>query len=194
MGSELSSSWDGIWAWCINNFHACTLKSVDAVHSHCFEAGIGTWQLRLHPRGRNGDGSHLSVFLDLQDPMWAPHTQYKLSLVKQADASKSRSYGSAHTFNHKCPGSGAFKLIELSMLRPASAGWLVNDVLVLTVDVTVLREDMFQLDTGGVPCDVTLKLQCGAEVLAHGQILQLASSFFRTASGNVIMVDGSLGA
>ncbi|KAG1670276.1 hypothetical protein FOA52_003626 [Chlamydomonas sp. UWO 241] len=56
----------------------------------------------------------------------------------------------------------------------AGAAWLVNDVLVLTVDVA---EDRFQLGTGGVPCDVTLKLPCGAEVPAHAQLLQLASPF-----------------
>ncbi|KAG1670274.1 hypothetical protein FOA52_003624 [Chlamydomonas sp. UWO 241] len=31
----------------------------------------------------------------------------------------------------------------------------------------------------GVPCDVTLKLPSGAEVPAHGQLLQLASPFYR---------------
>jgi hypothetical protein len=43
---------------------------------------------------------------------------------------------------------GVYKFIELSALNSVGAGWLVNDTLVLTVEVTVEREDRFQLDTG----------------------------------------------
>ena len=45
---------------------------------------------------------------------------------------------------------GSPKFIELSALRTAGAGWLVNDTLVLTVDVTVEHEDRFQVDTGAL--------------------------------------------
>jgi hypothetical protein len=34
---------------------------------------------------------------------------------------------------------------------------------------------------GGVPSDVTLKLPCGADAPTHGQLLRLASPFFRGA-------------
>jgi hypothetical protein len=43
---------------------------------------------------------------------------------------------------------GQSELIELSELRTAGAGWIANDTLVLTVEVTVTREDRFQLDAG----------------------------------------------
>jgi hypothetical protein len=38
---------------------------------------------------------------------------------------------------------------------------------------------------GGLPCDVALKLPCGAVVSAHGQFLQVASPFFRGALEDV---------
>jgi hypothetical protein len=42
--------------------------------------------------------------------------------------------------------------VKLSDLRDArQAGFMINDALVLTVDVTVEREDRFQLDTGWSP-------------------------------------------
>jgi hypothetical protein len=44
-------------------------------------------------------------------------------------------------------GWGYDNLVELSSLN-AAGGWLVNDTLVLTADVTVEREDRFQVDTG----------------------------------------------
>ncbi|KAG1669273.1 hypothetical protein FOA52_003311 [Chlamydomonas sp. UWO 241] len=86
-------------------------------------------------------------------------------------------------------------LIQLSELT--YAGFLINDTLVLTADVTMEREDRFQLDAG-TPCDVTLKLPCGVEIPTHGQLLQLASPFFSDALEDMkasapILVTGSLG-
>jgi hypothetical protein len=72
------------------------------------------------------------------------------------------------TFTHSCPllpatcesgntwkfgineTDGDDTIVKLSELRDAAAGWLVNDTLVLTVDVTVEREDMFELDAGAL--------------------------------------------
>jgi hypothetical protein len=49
----------------------------------------------VFPQGYGaGKGTHLSVFLELQDAMWAPAAvKYKLTVVNQADASKSVSLG-----------------------------------------------------------------------------------------------------
>jgi hypothetical protein len=44
----------------------------------------------------------------------------------------------------------SLEVIELSALRTAGAGWVIDDSLVLTVDVAVEREDRFQLDTGAL--------------------------------------------
>ncbi|KAG1667005.1 hypothetical protein FOA52_014317 [Chlamydomonas sp. UWO 241] len=135
--------------------------------------------------------------------MWEPSAKSKFTVINQADASKSVAdtdglcLGSK--FNSENPCWGQSKLIELPALRDAAAGWLVDDKLVLRVDVTVECEDRFKLETGGVPCNVTLQLQCGAKVTVHAQLLQLASPFFCGAledvKGNALIpVDGSLGA
>jgi hypothetical protein len=68
-----------------------------------------------------------------------------------------------HEFTDEFPSRGISKFIELSALKDATAGWLANDVLVVKVEVTVQREDRFQVDTGafggllpsrvpGMPC------------------------------------------
>ncbi|KAG1673774.1 hypothetical protein FOA52_002343 [Chlamydomonas sp. UWO 241] len=119
-----------------------------------------TWRIegfsKLTKGYDGGEGTHLAVFLEAQDDMWEPSTEYKITVVNQADA-------------------------------------------MLTVDVTVEREDRSQLDTGGAPCDVTLKLPCGVEIPTHGQLLRLASPLFSEAledgqGGASIPVDGSFGA
>ncbi|KAG1664744.1 hypothetical protein FOA52_004752 [Chlamydomonas sp. UWO 241] len=150
-------------------------------------------RLKLHPGGYgNGTGTHLSMFLEAQEAMWAPTAEYN-----QADASRSHSFGGTHkAFTNE---SWVFlTFIELSALKEAGAGWLVNYALVLTVNITVQQEDRFQLDAGGVPCDMALKLPCGVGLLAVGLFLQAASPFFRDALEDVkgsapIPVDGNLG-
>ncbi|KAG1673164.1 hypothetical protein FOA52_015275 [Chlamydomonas sp. UWO 241] len=146
--------------WRIENFSKLTSEPV---WSDGFEAGIGTWYLEVHPKGYDGS-THMQVYLELQDGMWQPSAKVNLTLNNKADLSASVLKGS---------------LIKLSELMDADAGWLVNDTLMLMVDGTVEHEDRFQLGTGGVPCDVALKLQCGAEVPSISQFLRAASPFFR---------------
>ncbi|KAG1673772.1 hypothetical protein FOA52_002341 [Chlamydomonas sp. UWO 241] len=181
----------------------------EPVWSECFECGIATWRLWAYPKGLGvGKDTHLSVYLEAQDAMWAPAAEYKFTLVNQADGSKSHSTGDKEsTFDRgesSCHGVSEF--FKLSSLRRASAGWLVNDTLVLTVDVTVQREDRFQLDAGDAPCNVVLRLPCGVTIPVISHLLPLASPFFRDAlegkgtkgrdtraSSAAISVDGSLG-
>ncbi|KAG1659500.1 hypothetical protein FOA52_015342 [Chlamydomonas sp. UWO 241] len=135
--------------------------------------------------------------------MWAPCAKYKFTLVwltsvKQVEASDSCFRGYTSRFTQEETGRGSHKFLELSALRPEGGGRLVDDALVQTVDVTVEREDWFQPDAGGIPCDVALKLPCGAELTAFSPLLQAASPFFRDAledvqGGAPIPVDGSLG-
>ncbi|KAG1661259.1 hypothetical protein FOA52_003716 [Chlamydomonas sp. UWO 241] len=184
--------------WRIDNFS----KLMDVrVYSECFEAGISTWRLIVLPNG-NGDctGTHLSVFLEAQHTMWAPKAECILSLLNQSHDNKkiSQVIGMRAFTEGQQSSWGIPALMELSVLRDAAAGWLVKDTLVLKATVTVEREDRFQLDTGGVPCDVTLKLPCGAELPAVSHLLKMASPFFREMLEDVtgsapIPVDGSFG-
>ncbi|KAG1667000.1 hypothetical protein FOA52_014312 [Chlamydomonas sp. UWO 241] len=184
--------WSTSFTWRIDHFSK--LPSGDPVRSDCFEAGTCTWRLRAHPNGSSAaQGTHLSVYLEVQDAMWEPSATYKFTVVNQHDTGSSTS-----KFNREIPCWGRRKLIELPALRDVAAGWLVDDKLVLRVDVTVKHEDRFKLDAG-VPCDVALKLPCGVEVPAVGLFLQAASPFFRAALEDVkgsalIPVDGSFGA
>ncbi|KAG1668962.1 hypothetical protein FOA52_001006 [Chlamydomonas sp. UWO 241] len=187
-GSGSDSALSASFTWRIRNFSKLTAASV---YSASFEAGIiGPWHppVRLcGAAGCHGMGARRSDF-----------TEYTLTLVNQADASKSHSWGPyIEKFNADLAAWGSSEFFKLSALNDA-ADWLVNNALVLTADFTVENEDRFQLDTGVVPCDVALKLPCGAEVQAVINLLQMASPFFGDALEDVngsapIPVDGSPG-
>ncbi|KAG1663813.1 hypothetical protein FOA52_013378 [Chlamydomonas sp. UWO 241] len=196
----LSACKEPIWRlwWRIEN--ASKLTS-EPVWSDSFEAGIGTWRLRVHLGGHGkGKGTHLSVYRHAEDAMWEPTADYRLTLINHADAKKSITKGTiTRKFSVDDPCWGYDEVIELAELRGKTNGWLVDDTLTLRVDVTVKHEDRFQLKTGGMPCDVALKLACGVEMPVVSQILQLASPFFLGAledvKGSVLIpVDGSLSA
>jgi hypothetical protein len=54
--------------------------------------GGGGRRLKVYPEGAKG--TRLSVFLEAQDDMWKqPSAEFKITLVNQADASKSHSWG-----------------------------------------------------------------------------------------------------
>ncbi|KAG1669248.1 hypothetical protein FOA52_003285 [Chlamydomonas sp. UWO 241] len=201
MEAGASTSGRDPWAttsfrWRIEDF---SKLSKEAVKSDCFEAGIATWRLEVSPRGDAiGAGTHLSVYLEAFTSFWEPDAEIKITLINQADASKSHSFVDDKFFDTANTWSGDWEFFELSALKDKAAGWLVNDTLVLTVDVTVTREDRFQLVTGGAPCDMILRLPCGVEVLVLWEFLQVASPFFRNAledvnGSNVIPLDGSFG-
>ncbi|KAG1677559.1 hypothetical protein FOA52_014457 [Chlamydomonas sp. UWO 241] len=207
--------------WTTTSFTNFSKLPSGPVRSDPFEAGIYTWRLKVWPDGDDDD--HLAAFLVTTDSNWGPKAEYKMTLFNQADASKSRSYGEMATFDIRRPAWGNRELIKMSELRDAAAGWLMKDTLILTVGVSMERDDRFQLDAGvplpvrcdwaaapcakhacaclcaaGVPCDATLKLAGGAEVPCVSVLLQMASPFFRCAledvqGGASIPVDGSLG-
>ncbi|KAG1680194.1 hypothetical protein FOA52_000307 [Chlamydomonas sp. UWO 241] len=96
------------------------LATNEPVYSDGFDAGIATWRLKVYHQR-----THLSVFLVAQDAICAPG------------------------------GRGTFESVTNSWRRAfaelgdSQAGWHdKDDCLVLTVDVTVQREDRFQLDAG----------------------------------------------
>ncbi|KAG1680629.1 hypothetical protein FOA52_015078 [Chlamydomonas sp. UWO 241] len=103
-------------------------------------AAVAHRYLKVCPLGYNaGQGTHLSVSLVVLDGMWEPTAEFKLTVVNQARASESCSSGGVHVFTSDQPSCGPRKFIELSALKAAAAGWLVNDTLLVKVDVTVAR-------------------------------------------------------
>ncbi|KAG1679822.1 hypothetical protein FOA52_012735 [Chlamydomonas sp. UWO 241] len=163
--------WSSSFTWWIENFRK--LRS-GIVRSDSFEAGIATWLQAA---------AGVTIWL---------RSEFKFTLVNQADASKSCSHGDTQTFdNQKCAVWGVGDLIPRFEVIHAAAGWLVNDTLVLTVDVTVEREDRVQLDTAHTARWTHCTLDTGLQEC-------LASPFFRGALEDVqvgapIPVDGSLG-
>jgi hypothetical protein len=59
-----------------------------------------------------------------------------------------RATGDTDPFSPDDTWWGDNEFIALSDLNNKAAGWIVKDTLVLTVEVTVTREDWFQVDTG----------------------------------------------
>jgi len=94
--------------------------------------------------------------------MWMPGAESTITVVNQTGASRSclsiakRSGLSCLSISKRSDLSynvyhAGNAIVKLSDLRDAAAGWLINDTLVLTVDVTVERENRFQLDDAGAP-------------------------------------------
>jgi hypothetical protein len=58
-------------------------------------------RLKVHPCGHgDGKGSHMSVFLEVEEAMWSPRAEFKITLVNQADASKSHSASKSRSGRH----------------------------------------------------------------------------------------------
>ncbi|KAG1659959.1 hypothetical protein FOA52_010592 [Chlamydomonas sp. UWO 241] len=84
--------------------------------------------------------------------MWAPSAEYKIVCLCLSDACPllpgTEKGTSKAKFSTEDTGFGYAEFITVPALRASTAGWLLNDTLVLRFDVVVEREDRFHLDTG----------------------------------------------
>jgi hypothetical protein len=86
----------GIGTWCVGRLRADAATARGA--SLCAIAPcVGKPDRRrlfVFPKGNDGGAdTHLSVFLEAQDAMWAPTAECTFTLINQADASRSLLYG-----------------------------------------------------------------------------------------------------
>ncbi|KAG1670967.1 hypothetical protein FOA52_011402 [Chlamydomonas sp. UWO 241] len=158
------------------------------------------------PSSKQGNriaNKHISVFLDAPDSATysvetGPSAAFTVHIHNQHNPDNTLSKGTEHTFTSSEPDWGFSLFAPLDEIANPTNGFRVNNRLILSIDLAVESKAPFQLDTGGVPHDVTLKLPYGAEFPAVSKLLQVASPFFRDALEDVTVsgplpVDGSIG-
>ncbi|KAG1658501.1 hypothetical protein FOA52_011967 [Chlamydomonas sp. UWO 241] len=198
------------YGWTIDNFTRVSVCE-DGRKRYCAEFLLGTdkWSLLVFPWGKGNNpvpvtqSRDVGVFLysvddDVHNGLRSPSAAFAIHIYNQLVPGKKLIKETEHMFTASESDWG-FQGYALhgEIVDPTNC-WLVNDRLILSIDVTVAPEDRAQLDAGGMPCDVTLKLPCGVEMPSVGLFLQSASPFFREALQDMhgtapIPVDGSPG-
>ena len=157
----------GRFVWRLDNF--TRLKDILkkrkmsglSVKSRRFIVG-GRWcRLIVYPRGQSHPPDHLSVFLEVTDPDAAEgrdgaaarddvFVSHRLSVCNQLDAKKSVSRESQNRYGRGAKDWGWREFLTLTTLFDEDAGYLVNDTVVFTAEVSVLRE---RGEIGSIPRD-----------------------------------------
>ncbi|KAM2162101.1 hypothetical protein ACFX1Q_039938 [Malus domestica] len=127
----------GTFTWRVDNFSQ--LKKYQH-YSEVFVIGGYKWRMLIYARGNNVDC--LSVYLDVAEAStlpygWNRYTKFKLTLVDQFDTNKSITKDLEHTFTASTVDWGLTSFIPLSELHRHDKGYLVNDVCVVEVEVSV---------------------------------------------------------
>jgi hypothetical protein len=153
----------GRFVWRLDNF--TKLKDILkkrkmsglSVKSRRFAVG-GFWcRLIVYPRGQSHPPNHLSMFLEVTDPDASSvngrddvFVSHRLSVYNQSDARKSVSRESQNRYGRGAKDWGWREFLSLTTLFDEDAGFLVNDTVVFTAEVCVLRE---RVDFGPIPRD-----------------------------------------
>ncbi|XP_061995156.1 MATH domain and coiled-coil domain-containing protein At3g58210-like [Rosa rugosa] len=113
--------------------------------SEPFTAGGYNWKLRLYPNGKGkGEGSHLSLFLELASPITLPpgselFVEYRFRILDQIHHQHRQQHPSSGKdwFRGSTPAWGLLKFIEQETFRQVDKGFLKNDACIVEAEVTV---------------------------------------------------------
>ncbi|CAN6726704.1 unnamed protein product [Malus baccata var. baccata] len=138
--------------WKVENFSEL---GTECSKSEPFNAGERKWKIKLYAKG-NGDrkGTHVSLFLELDDPETLPCISHFLELSDPKKIAGSKVFAEVSLrivdqmhAKHKClkgtnwfstsTSSGWAKFISLETLNQAGNGFLVKDACIVEAEVTV---------------------------------------------------------
>ena len=145
----------GRFVWRLDNF--TKLKDILkkrkmsglSVKSRRFSVGGFSCRLIAYPRGQSHPPNHLSMFLEVADPESSDRktnsdgdvfVSHRLSVCNQLDRAKSVSRESQNRYGRGAKDWGWREFLTLTTLFDEDAGFLVNDTVVFTAEVRVLRE------------------------------------------------------
>ncbi|KAI5342680.1 hypothetical protein L3X38_010556 [Prunus dulcis] len=130
----------GTFTWRIDNFSTLNMQKH---YSDVFVIGGYKWQILIYPKGNNVV-DYLSMFLDVADASTLPsgstrYAKFSLTLVNQVDSKKSITKDVEHEFvaNHNGWAWGFKSFVLLSELCDHGKGYLINDLCVVEVKVSV---------------------------------------------------------
>ncbi|KAJ8751666.1 hypothetical protein K2173_025825 [Erythroxylum novogranatense] len=163
-GPRKSDGHTGKFTWRIENFTRLKdlLKKRKitglCIKSRRFQIGNRDCRLIVYPRGQSQPPCHLSVFLEVTDSRntsteWSCFVSHRLSVVNQRVEEKSVTKESQNRYSKAAKDWGWREFVTLTSLFDQDSGFLVQDTVVFSAEVLILKEtsisqDLTDEDTG----------------------------------------------
>ncbi|KAG2659786.1 hypothetical protein PVAP13_1KG380605 [Panicum virgatum] len=150
-GARKSDGHFGKFVWRIENFTRLKelLKKRKitglCIKSRRFQVGNRDCRLIVYPRGQSQPPCHLSVFLEVTDPRsttseWSCFVSHRLSVINQKVEEKSIMKESQNRYSKSAKDWGWREFVTLTSLFDQDAGFLVQDTVVFSAEVLILKE------------------------------------------------------
>ncbi|KAL3838582.1 hypothetical protein ACJIZ3_023173 [Penstemon smallii] len=141
----------GKFSWRIENFTRLKdlLKKRKitglCIKSRRFQIGNRDCRLIVYPRGQSQPPCHLSVFLEVTDSRntnsdWSCFVSHRLSVVNQKMEEKSVTKESQNRYSKAAKDWGWREFVTLTSLFDQDSGFLVQDTVVFSAEVLILKE------------------------------------------------------
>ncbi|XP_057477174.1 uncharacterized protein LOC130764897 [Actinidia eriantha] len=156
-GVRKSDGHMGKFTWRIDNFTRLKdlLKKRKitglCIKSRRFQIGNRDCRLIVYPRGQSQPPCHLSVFLEVTDSRntssdWSCFVSHRLSVVNQRMEDKSVSKESQNRYSKAAKDWGWREFVTLTSLFDQDSGFLVQDTVVFSAEVLILKETSIMQD------------------------------------------------
>lgn len=156
-GARKSDGHMGKFTWRIENFTRLKdlLKKRKitglCIKSRRFQIGNRDCRLIVYPRGQSQPPCHLSVFLEVTDSRntssdWSCFVSHRLSVVNQKMEDKSITKESQNRYSKAAKDWGWREFVTLTSLFDQDSGFLVQDTVVFSAEVLILKETSIMQD------------------------------------------------
>ncbi|CAL0305721.1 unnamed protein product [Lupinus luteus] len=159
-GARKSDGHIGKFTWRIENFTRLKdlLKKRKitglCIKSRRFQIGNRDCRLIVYPRGQSQPPCHLSVFLEVTDSRntssdWSCFVSHRLSVVNQRVEDKSVTKESQNRYSKAAKDWGWREFVTLTSLFDQDSGFLVQDTVIFSAEVLILKETSIMQDFTG---------------------------------------------
>ncbi|PON71341.1 Fanconi anaemia protein FANCD [Parasponia andersonii] len=156
-GARKSDGHMGKFTWRIENFTRLKdlLKKRKitglCIKSKRFQIGNRDCRLIVYPRGQSQPPCHLSVFLEVTDSRntssdWSCFVSHRLSVVNQRMDEKSVTKESQNRYSKAAKDWGWREFVTLTSLFDQDSGFLIQDTVVFSAEVLILKETSVMQD------------------------------------------------
>ncbi|XP_022941427.1 uncharacterized protein LOC111446723 isoform X2 [Cucurbita moschata] len=121
------------------------------IKSRRFQVGNRDCRLIVYPRGQSQPPCHLSVFLEVTDSRitsseWSCFVSHRLSVVNQKMEEKSVTKESQNRYSKAAKDWGWREFVTLTSLFDQDSGFLVQDTVIFSAEVLILKETSVMQD------------------------------------------------
>ncbi|CAK8544218.1 unnamed protein product [Lathyrus sativus] len=137
------------YTWKIENF---SCLNTDEVFSEPFVLGGYQWIIGLSPKGEDGSGDYLSIYLEVVETAnmskgWSRDVKFRLSLLNQLDnIIFAEEY--SHGFKEGVESCGFESFITLDELHDPKKGFILKDACIVGAEVYVCKSTHVKLEEG----------------------------------------------